>query len=119
MHGANEYGFRVECVDCHLPSKEDEYFAHVFTKAYEGSKDAFKHFFIGEFDSERARARATERVPNKRCVRCHDSLLTKPSSSAARIAHMPVLNAPDDSKIKCIQCHEDVSHQRHRQLFSP
>jgi len=42
IHGANKYGFRVECVDCHLPPK-DEYFRHVATKAYEGSKDVFKH----------------------------------------------------------------------------
>ena len=119
VHGANKYGIQVGCVDCHLPSKEKEYFAHIFTKAYEGGKDFFKHYFIGGFDSEKARARAREHVPNKRCIHCHDSLLTKPGSSAARTAHMEVLNPSDESKIKCIECHEDIAHQRQNKLFSP
>lgn len=33
VHGANKSGIRVECVDCHLPSRE-KYFAHVVAKAY-------------------------------------------------------------------------------------
>lgn len=119
VHGANKNGLQVGCVDCHLPSKEKEYFAHVFTKAHEGGKDFFKHYFIGGFDSEKARARAREHVPNKRCMHCHDSLLTKPGSSAARTAHIEVLNPPDESEIKCIECHEDVAHQRQSKLFSP
>lgn len=117
-HGANNYGFRVECVDCHLPSKEDGYFAHVFAKAFKGGKDVFKHYLIGGYDIEKARAKAREHMPNKRCMRCHDSLLTKPGSSAARRAHMEVLNPADELKIKCIECHEDVAHQRQKKLFS-
>ena len=119
VHGANKYGIQVGCVDCHLPSKEKEYFAHVFTKAFEGGKDIFKHYFIGGYDTEKARSKAREHMPNKRCMHCHDSLLTKPGSSAARTAHIEVLNRPDESEIKCIECHEDVAHQRQSKLFSP
>ena len=42
VHGTNKYGIQVGCVDCHLPPKEKEYFAHIFAKAYEGGKDFFK-----------------------------------------------------------------------------
>jgi hypothetical protein len=35
-HGTNSLGFRVECIDCHLPVK-DRYFAHITAKAYEGA----------------------------------------------------------------------------------
>ena len=119
VHGANKYGIQVGCVDCHLPSKEDQYFAHVSTKAYEGGKDFFKHTFIGDFDSEKARARAREHMPDKRCMHCHDSLLVKPGSSAARTAHMDVLNQPEESRTKCIECHEGIGHQRQKKIYSP
>ncbi len=119
VHGANKNGIQVGCVNCHLPSKEDAYFAHIFTKAYEGGKDVFKHYFIGGYDIEKARAKAREHMPNKRCVHCHNSLLTKPVSSASRTAHMDVLNPSDETEIKCIECHEEVAHQRQNKLFSP
>ena len=119
VHGANKYGIQVECVDCHLPSKKDEYFAHVFRKALDGGRDFFKHHFIGGYNTEEVRARAQEHMPNKRCMHCHDSLLTKPGSSEARQAHMEVLNPSDESEMKCIECHEGVAHQRQNKLLSP
>jgi nitrate/TMAO reductase-like tetraheme cytochrome c subunit len=118
-HGANKIGFRAECVNCHLPSKEEQYFAHVFTKAYEGGKDVFIHYFIGGYDIEKAREKALKHMPNKRCMHCHDSLLTKPGSSAARKAHLAVLSRPEAKENRCVSCHEDAGHQRQRKLFSP
>lgn len=115
-HGANKYGFRVECIDCHLPPK-DEFFRHIIAKAYDGGKDVFKHYFIGDYHVEKARTKVLEYIPNKRCIHCHDSLLTKSGSSAARKAHMEVLN-PSDDEFKCVDCHEDVAHQRESKLFS-
>ncbi|MCK4998549.1 MAG: NapC/NirT family cytochrome c, partial [Anaerohalosphaera sp.] len=32
-HGSNNFGIRVECVDCHLPPKEN-FFTHVTAKAH-------------------------------------------------------------------------------------
>ncbi len=118
VHGANKYGIRVECIDCHLPPK-DEYFRHVATKAYESSKDVFKHIFIGGYDFEKALERARARVPNKRCMHCHDSLLTKPGSSSARKAHFASLSQPDAPENKCVECHQGTGHERQNKLFSP
>ncbi len=117
-HGSNKYGFRAECIDCHLPSK-DQYFRHVATKAYEGGKDIGKHLFIGGYDSEKAFERARDRVPNKRCTHCHDTLLTKPSRSAAMKAHRAALAFPDEPQNKCIKCHQGTGHERQSKLFSP
>lgn len=116
-HGANKYGFRVECIDCHLPPK-DEFFRHVIAKAYDGGKDVFKHYFAGGYDVEKARTKVLEHIPNKRCMYCHNSLLTKSGSSAARKAHMEVLNPSDEHEFRCVECHEDVAHQRENKLFS-
>lgn len=119
VHGANKNGFRVECIDCHLPPKEDEYFNHVFTKAFEGGKDILKHYFIGIYDAEKARAKAREHMPSKRCIHCHDTLLAKPGSSAARKAHFASLSEPDLPQNKCVRCHEGTGHERQSKLFAP
>lgn len=120
VHGANKSGFRVECVDCHLPSKEHHYFSHIFTKAYEGGKDFYIHYVIGrEYDIDKSRKKALRHMPNSRCMNCHDSLLLKPSSSAARKAHTAVLNEPETEETRCVTCHENVGHERIQTLFSP
>lgn len=117
-HGANKSGFRVECIDCHLPPK-DEFFSHLVAKSYEGAKDGYRHFFGGEYDGEKVRKRVLEHIPGERCLHCHDSLLTKPSGSAAREAHLAALGRPDLPENRCARCHEYVGHERHSKLFSP
>ena len=117
-HGTNEYGFRVECVDCHLPPKED-YFSHMIAKMYEGGKDVYKHHFGGEYNVEKIRSKVLEHISPKRCLRCHDDLLARPSTSGARKAHTASLNAPDKVEYRCIKCHENAGHERQNKLFSP
>lgn len=110
-HGTNKNGISVDCIKCHLPPK-DKYFTHLAAKAYAGAKNIYKHHFGDEYDVEEVREKVLKTMPNKRCMQCHDSLLTRPGSSAARTAHTEVLNGPDESKIKCVDCHEGVAHQR-------
>ena len=117
-HGTNAFGIRVECVDCHLPSK-DKYFNHLAAKAYEGAKDIYKHYFGGEYNGEKIRQKVLDHISNQRCLNCHDNLLVKPGNSAARIAHTSALAKPDALENRCVQCHEDIGHQRKNKLFSP
>ena len=116
-HGANAAGIRTECVDCHLPPKE-EYFTHTAAKAYAGAKDIYKHYFGGEYDLEKSRKKVLDHMSNETCLHCHDSLLAKPGTSAARIAHVASLAEPDAPENRCLQCHEDAGHQRQNRLFS-
>ena len=118
VHGANKSGFRVECVDCHLPAK-DKYFAHVAVKMYEGAKDIYKHYFGGEYDTERVRQKVLDHIPSQRCLNCHDDLLAKPGNSAARIAHLASLNQPQAAENRCVRCHENAGHERQSKLFLP
>lgn len=117
-HGMNANGIRVECIDCHLPAK-DKYFAHITAKAYEGAKDIYKHYFGGEYDSEKIRQRVLRNISSQRCLNCHDDLLGKLGSSAARIAHTAVSAEPETPENRCVECHEDVGHQRQNKLFTP
>jgi sulfatase modifying factor 1 len=116
-HGANAEGVRVECIDCHLPPK-DKYFAHITAKAYSGAKDVYKHYFGSEYDVERMRKKVLNHISNKICLHCHDNLLGKPGSSAAKIAHTAVLAQPGAAENRCVKCHEDAGHQRKNKLFS-
>ena len=117
-HGANAQGVRVECVDCHLPPKE-KYFNHIVAKAYEGAKDTYVHYFGSPYDTQKIRKRVLSRLSNQRCLYCHDHLLDKPGSSAARAAHTAALAEPDAPENRCAECHQDAGHQRHSKLFSP
>ena len=56
VHHSNENGLRVQCIDCHIVSK-DKYFAHITAKAYVGAKDLYIHHFGGEYDVEEMRER--------------------------------------------------------------
>ena len=117
-HGANANGVRVECIDCHLPPK-GQYFTHLAAKARDGAKDIYEHYCGGEYDIEKMRQKVLGRLSNHRCLHCHDRLLDKPGSSAARAAHTAAFAQPDAPENRCIQCHEDAGHQRRGKLFSP
>ena len=117
-HGANRYGIVVECVDCHLPSK-DKYFTHLAAKAYAGGKDVLKHHFGGEYDLDKVRTKVLEHIPNQRCLNCHDNLLSRPGSVVSRIVHNTALNQLDAPETRCIKCHENAGHRRKSRLFSP
>jgi cytochrome c nitrite reductase small subunit len=116
-HYANNSGVVAQCVDCHLPG-QDRYFTHMTAKAYAGIKDVYKHHFGGAYDAENMRKKVLEEMPNQRCLNCHSSLLVKPSSSAARLAHQTVSNPKDDLKPRCVECHEQL-HEREKKVFSP
>ncbi len=111
VHGANEKGLRAECIDCHLPSK-DKYFTHLVAKAYAGGKDLYKHHFGGEYDTEKVQEEVLAHMLNKRCLNCHVDLLAKPSSDEVKEAHTESLSSPDISENRCLECHEDIGHQR-------
>lgn len=116
-HGSNTRGITVNCVDCHLPSK-DNYFTYMFAKARDGAKDVLMHHFGPEYDLEKIRSRVRDEIPNQRCLNCHDNLLARPVKSASRIAHRQVLNNPDRQQSRCVNCHENAGHERHSKIFT-
>jgi len=118
VHGSNQNGVTIDCVDCHLPPKE-KYFTHLAVKGYKGAVDIYNHYFGGEYDAEKFRALILETATNDMCTVCHDKLLAKPSNSSARIAHAASLSEPDEPENRCVKCHEDTGHKRNSKLFSP
>ena len=118
VHGSNKYGYRVECIYCHLPAKES-YFSHMAMKAYEGGKDVFRHYFGDKYNVEKMRTHVLAHIPNSRCQQCHNDLLALPRSSAARTAHLSSITEPDKPEYRCVKCHENIGHERKSKLFAP
>ena len=106
-HGVNENGLRAECIACHIVSK-DKYFTHLAAKAYVGGKDLYKHYFGGEYDTEKIREKVLEHISNEQCLNCHVDLLARPGSDEAKEAHMESLSLPDDPENRCVECHEEA-----------
>jgi cytochrome c nitrite reductase small subunit len=117
VHGSNSRGLQAQCVDCHLPAKE-EYVNHLISKGLAGAKDMYVHHFGDEYDVETIRKKVVEHFNVKRCLHCHNNLLAKPGSSAARLAHTSAINDADKDGSSCIDCHENVGHERQAKLFT-
>jgi cytochrome c nitrite reductase small subunit len=103
-HYVNVSGTVTECIDCHLPPK-DQFFRHMSVKAYEGLRDVVIHWLGRPYDEEKMRERTLWKMPDSRCTRCHSNLLGKPSTPAVAVMHTPSTepNAPT-----CVDCHNDM-----------
>jgi sulfatase modifying factor 1 len=101
---ANDMGSVTHCVDCHLPP-QGEYFSRTADELYEGTKNISKHFFAGPYDPNAMQKQVLAALPDKRCVRCHETLLVKPKNVGSKIAH------ENPEKLRCVECHK-IMHER-------
>jgi nitrate/TMAO reductase-like tetraheme cytochrome c subunit len=92
----------------------------LIVKAYQGSKHMYRHYIGNAFGDKGATPKAdlkatdhTDRMKNEVCIRCHASLLGKPSNETIRDAHMEAFNSSGNSEqTKCVECHEDAGHKQ-------
>ena len=108
-HVNNAVGVVVDCMDCHLPAPQDTY-DFFFAKTYHGIKDVVIHFFVKEYDREKARQSAYAAFDNDQCQKCHRNLLNMPNSRGAMLAHRSVVYARTGYEKKCVDCHYDLVH---------
>ncbi len=73
----------------------------------------YKHYFDGEYDEQKVREEVLNHISNRRCVNCHVNLLAKPGCEELEQVHTESLSSPDISENRCIECHEEVGHQRY------
>ncbi|HUT24405.1 MAG TPA: NapC/NirT family cytochrome c [Sumerlaeia bacterium] len=109
-HHTNPSGVRVACVSCHLPPRED-CVSHLTAKAWAGAKNVSVRAFR-EYDGEAARRRALRTLPSEWCVRCHNNLTGRPSSSAVGIVHAASLEQPRSRQYACVACHDALHGPR-------
>ncbi len=108
-HTNNAAGVVVDCMDCHLPAPQNT-FDFFFAKSYHGLKDVAVHFFVGEYDREKAREAAYAAFDNDQCQKCHRNLLHMPNQRGAMLAHRSVVYARPGYEKKCVDCHYDLVH---------
>ncbi|WP_294078667.1 SUMF1/EgtB/PvdO family nonheme iron enzyme [Proteiniphilum sp. UBA5384] len=113
VHVNNSSGVMVNCVDCHLPPKDDTW-AHYTAKLSLGVRDVWGHLTKDpeEIDWERKSEleHAVKYIPNESCVKCHQNLFPQGVSDEAITAHLYYEENAEKLDLQCISCHLDAGH---------
>lgn len=112
-HVNNKSGVMVNCVDCHLPPKDDTW-AHYTAKLKLGIHDVWGYLTkdSADFDWEKKRQLeyAVKMIPNESCVKCHQNLFPQGLSDDGITAHLHYDENHKKQDLHCISCHLDVGH---------
>jgi cytochrome c nitrite reductase small subunit len=101
---------RASCRDCHVPPWTNPVNV-LYTKAYHGIKDVYKHFADADQLSdpgyhEAMRAHAPKGISNSSCLKCHGDIYKKEYPGVVNI-HKELKK---NSKSRCTDCHVDMVH---------
>jgi formylglycine-generating enzyme len=108
-HYDNPSGFRVRCVECHLPPKGQGYLKE---KIYAAARDVYGLVFKDSADYnwelKSTFEYAQHHVFKESCLHCHQNLFPLTLSKEGQEAHLYYSQRPDD--LRCINCHLHVGH---------
>lgn len=112
-HHNTASGISVNCVDCHLPPKEQT--AYFLTrKAYHGFHDLYAYMTMEAEEIDWVAKRSTEAakrfVYEDGCVKCHTNMFPSTLNAQGCQQHIKYLRDPENSS--CLQCHHNVGHYR-------
>lgn len=112
-HVNNGSGVMTNCVDCHLPPK-DNTFEHYTAKAALGLKDVWGYITkdSADFDWEKKSELeyAIKYIPNESCVKCHQNLFPQGITDDGVTAHLYYEEKEEELDLQCISCHLDAGH---------
>jgi len=110
-HHNNRTGVAIHCVECHLPPQGEGY---LLAKAKHGAIDVYGLWFK---DSAKINWEAKKLLENAKsftyeasCIKCHQNLFPVTLSVNGSNAHLAYINAKEEPKPNCINCHLDVGH---------
>lgn len=111
-HYNNANGNVVNCVDCHLPPKENGIVKYTLAKAKHGIKDVYGYYTKDSADFQwhlRSQPDVAVRfVYDDGCIKCHQNLYPSTLNSAGCEAHL--FYEANKEKKSCISCHISVGH---------
>jgi len=111
VHYETGSGFRVACVECHLPPKGEKY---LWEKARTGLRDLWSYWTkdSASFDwNERGRLEiARGHVFESSCIKCHENLFPLTLSKEGEDAHLYYKQTKKTPELHCINCHLNAGH---------
>jgi len=110
-HTINSSGMHVDCIECHLPPKDD-IVRFTAVKAAMGLKDVTSHLLDRPYDAGATSERLLKTLPDSACTKCHAELFSPEMTDAGRIAHRAYLYPKTGQRRNCLSCHPQVGHKR-------
>jgi formylglycine-generating enzyme required for sulfatase activity/nitrate/TMAO reductase-like tetraheme cytochrome c subunit len=111
VHFDTRSGYRVTCVDCHLPPKGDNY---LWAKATTGLRDLWSMWTkdSASFDwADRRRLEvARHYVYESSCIKCHENLFPAKLTKDGENAHLYYTQTKKTDELHCINCHLNAGH---------
>ena len=111
VHYETQSGYRVACVECHLPPKGDGY---LWAKGTTGLRDLWS-FWTKDSASfnwdDRSRLEiARGYVYESSCIKCHENLFPAKLTKAGEDAHLYYKQTKKTDELHCINCHLNAGH---------
>lgn len=111
VHYETQSGYRVACVDCHLPPKGEKY---LWAKATTGlrdlwsfwTKDSASFDWVAKGNLDHARGHVFE----SSCIKCHENLFPLKLTKAGEDAHLYYKQTKKTPDLHCINCHLNAGH---------
>ena len=111
VHYETQSGYRVACVECHLPPKGEGY---LWAKGTTGLRDLWSFWTkdSASFDwNERGRLEhARIHVYENSCIKCHENLFPLKLTKAGEDAHLYYKQTKKTPDLHCINCHLNSGH---------
>ena len=111
VHYETQSGYRVACVDCHLPPKGDNY---LWAKGTTGLRDLWSKWTrdSASFNWEDRRRLEVARhyVYESSCIKCHENLFPAKLTKAGEDAHLYYTQTKKTDELHCINCHLNAGH---------
>jgi sulfatase modifying factor 1 len=111
VHFDTRSGYRIACVDCHLPPRGNGYLP---VKIRTGLRDLWSYWTkdSASFDWESRRSLEAARgyVYESSCIKCHENLFPVSLSREGSDAHLYYTQAKGKTDLNCINCHLNAGH---------
>jgi sulfatase modifying factor 1 len=111
VHYETQSGYRVACVECHLPPKGDGY---LWAKGTTGLRDLWskwtKDSSSFNWDDRGRLENARHYAYESSCIKCHENLFPAKLTKAGEDAHLYYTQTKKTDDLHCINCHLNAGH---------
>jgi formylglycine-generating enzyme required for sulfatase activity/nitrate/TMAO reductase-like tetraheme cytochrome c subunit len=111
VHYETRSGYRIACVDCHLPPKGKGY---LWAKGKTGLRDLWNKWTkdSASFNWQDRRRLEVARgyVYESSCIKCHENLFPLKLTKAGENAHLYYTQTKKTDQLNCINCHLNAGH---------